>query len=46
MNQCDNCNNDYWDDDEGATEHHCTICTAQLRAEESYDEQDRDRWQG
>jgi hypothetical protein len=46
MSQCDNCCNDYWDDDEGATDTHCTVCHAQLRAEEDYDERIRNQWQG
>jgi hypothetical protein len=46
MSTCDNCCNDYWDDDEGATATHCTVCHAQLRAEEDYDERIRNQWQG
>jgi hypothetical protein len=46
MNTCDNCNNDYDEEDEGATEHHCSMCYAMLKAEELYDERERNKWQG
>lgn len=43
---CEECGEPIDVDDDEATEAYCGYCTRQLRAEESYDERQRNRWQG